>query len=101
MAAVRVGDKVSITEAQNQLAQIPTQQARRHVHFITGFEARWNGHYEVAEKEFLETLKINPKDTHALRELAQILVVREDYVSATRWRQLPATRLLSTFCCSA
>ena len=85
MAAVRTGDKDSLNTALDELSKMGTQQSRRHVHFIKGFEARWNGFFESAESEFRETLKINPKDTHALREIAQLLVMREDYTSAERY----------------
>lgn len=85
MAAVRTGDKTSLDEALHELSRMRTQQARRHVHFIKGFDARWNGDFDAAEAEFGETLKINQKDTHALRELAQLLVIREDYVAAEHY----------------
>ena len=85
MAAVRVPDKNGLETAFRELAGIGTKQAIRHIHFITGFEARWNGGFDKAESEFLEVLKINPKDTHALRELAQILVAREDYDAAEKY----------------
>lgn len=85
MAAVRTGDKDSLDNAIDELSKMRTQQSRRHVYFIKGFDARWNGNFEIAETEFGESLKINPKDTHALREIAQLLVMREDYVSAERY----------------
>jgi tetratricopeptide (TPR) repeat protein len=85
MAAIRTGDKSNLQSAIDELSMIATQQSRRHIHFIKGFDARWNGYFETAEKEFRETLNINPKDTHALREIAQLLVVREDYASAERF----------------
>ena len=85
MAAVRTNDRENLASALDELAKIGTQQARRHVHFMKGFDARWNGYYEMAEQEFIETLKINPKDTHALREVAQLLVNREEYEDAERY----------------
>jgi tetratricopeptide (TPR) repeat protein len=85
MAAVRTNDKDSLSCALAELSKIGTHQSRRHVHFIKGFDARWNGFMENAEAEFGETLKINPKDTHALREIAQLQVMREDYASAERF----------------
>lgn len=85
MAAIRTGDRDSLENALQELMKMATQQACRHVHFIKGFDARWNGDFDMAETEFGETLKINPKDTHALREIAQLLVVREDYPLAERY----------------
>lgn len=85
MAAVRTGDRSSVDEALHELNRMRTQQAQRHVHFIQGFDARWNGDFDTAEVEFGETLRINQKDTHALRELAQLLVIREDYASAEHY----------------
>lgn len=82
MASVRINNKDGIAESLSNLATLSTQQAKRHICFIKGFEARWNGDNETAEKEFLESLKIHPDDTHALRELAQLLVIREEYVLA-------------------
>lgn len=85
MAAVRTGDRENLDNAIQELLKMATHQAQRHVHFIKGFDARWNGDFDTAEIEFGETLKINPKDTHALREIAQLLVVREDFVLAERY----------------
>lgn len=85
MAAIRTGDKVSLDYTLEELRKMATQQARRHIHFIKGFDARWSGDFDTAETEFGETLKINPKDTHALREIAQLLAVREDYPLAERF----------------
>lgn len=82
MSAVRLNKSEPLEEALSGLAGIPTNQAKRHVHFIRGFFGRWNGDYSNAEQEFLEALKITPKDTHALREIAQVLVVKEDYAAA-------------------
>jgi tetratricopeptide (TPR) repeat protein len=83
--SVSTGEKVSLNNALDELSKMGTQQSRRHVHFIKGFDARWNGYFEIAETEFGEALKINPKDTHALREIAQLLVMREDYAPAERY----------------
>ncbi len=85
MAAIRTGERDSLDSSIQELQKVATQQAQRHVHFIKGFDARWNGDFDTAELEFGETLKINPKDTHALREIAQLLVVREDFVPAERY----------------
>lgn len=85
MAAVRTGGVDSLAHAIEELKTIGTNQAARHVHFIQGFEHRWNGAYERAEAEFVEVLKFNARDTHALRELAQLLVGREEYKDAERY----------------
>ena len=87
MASVRVGPEgaESLARAIEELNKIGTNQAVRHVHFIQGFEHRWNGSYERAEAEFVEVLKFNARDVHALRELAQLLVGREDYQEAERY----------------
>lgn len=87
MAAVRIGTEGSdsVLHAITELNQIGTNQAARHVHFIQGFEHRRNGRYERAEAEFIKVLTFNPKDIHALRELAQLLVGREDYQEAERY----------------
>ncbi|MGE1004518.1 TIR domain-containing protein [Ralstonia pseudosolanacearum] len=87
MASVRTGTVGidSLAHAIEELKKIGTNQAVRHVHFIQGFEHRWNGVYERAEAEFVEVLKFNARDTHALRELAQLLVGREEYQEAERY----------------
>lgn len=87
MASVRTGTLGidSLAHAIEELKKIGTNQAVRHVHFIQGFEHRWNGVYERAEAEFVEVLKFNARDTHALRELAQLLVGREEYQEAERY----------------
>jgi tetratricopeptide (TPR) repeat protein len=85
MAAVRTGSADSLAHALQELNRIGTNQAVRHVHFIQGFEHRWNGSYERAEAEFVEVLKINARDVHALRELAQLMVGREEYQEAERY----------------
>ncbi len=85
MASVRTGDVDSLAHAIKELQKIGTNQTARHVHFIQGFEHRWNGGYERAEAEFIEVLKYNARDTHALRELAQLLVGREEYQEAERY----------------
>jgi tetratricopeptide (TPR) repeat protein len=82
MSAVRFNRNEPLEKALSGLAEIPTNQAKRHIHFIRGFRGRWSGDYDAAEREFLEVLKITPKDTHALREIAQVLVVKEDYAVA-------------------
>jgi tetratricopeptide (TPR) repeat protein len=85
MAAIRIGNEEKVDSAVHALAEIKTNQASRHVHFIRGFHARWNGEFDKAEAEFLETLRISEKDTHALREIAQLLTGREDYAAAERY----------------
>lgn len=87
MASVRIGPEgaESLALAIKDLNKIGTNQAARHVHFIQGFEHRWNGSYERAEAEFVEVLKFNARDVHALRELAQLLVGREEYQEAERY----------------
>lgn len=85
MASVRTGVADSLVHAIDELKKIGTNQAARHVHFIQGFEYRWNGVSERAEGEFVEVLKFNARDTHALRELAQLLVGREEYQEAERF----------------
>jgi len=85
MASVRIADVEGLSHALEELKKIGTNQAARHVHFIQGFEHRWNGNYERAEAEFVEVLKFNARDTHALRELAQLLVGREEYQEAERY----------------
>lgn len=87
MASVRIGPAGvdSLSHAIEELNKIGTNQAARHVHFIRGFEHRWNGNYERAEAEFVEVLKFNARDVHALRELAQLLVGREEYQEAERY----------------
>lgn len=87
MASVRIGTEgaESLARAIEELNKIGTTQAARHVHFIQGFEHRWNGSYERAEAEFVEVLKFNARDVHALRELAQLLVGREEYQEAERY----------------
>lgn len=84
MASVRIGCEGvdGLALAIEELGKIGTNQAARHVHFIQGFEHRWNGSYERAEAEFVEVLKFNARDVHALRELAQLLVGREEYQQA-------------------
>ncbi|WP_426076412.1 TIR domain-containing protein [Janthinobacterium sp. PSPC3-1] len=92
MAAVRTEQRDSFDYAIAELSRINTAQAQRHVHFINGFDARWNGDFDRAESEFGETLKINQKDTHALREIAQVLAVREDFSSAEGYAREALTR---------
>lgn len=82
MSAVRTNDIANIEKAKLQLAKIASPQAKRHGHFISGFEARWNGYIDTAENEFRAVLLSNPTDTHALRELSQILLTREEYSQA-------------------
>ena len=65
MAAVRTGDRESLEDALQGLLKMRTQQARRHVHFINGFDARWNGDFDTAEVEFGETLKDKSPERHA------------------------------------
>jgi len=85
MAAVRTGNQDSLDSSLRELSLIETKQARRHVHFIKGFDARWNGDFDRAEVEFGEVLKISDRDMHALREIAILLVAREDYASAEKY----------------
>jgi Flp pilus assembly protein TadD len=85
MSAIRLGDDEGLTESIDSLQRISTTQARRHVHFLKGFAARWNGSFGDAENEFLAVLALNPKDVHALRELAQALVIREDFIQAEKY----------------
>ena len=49
MAAVRTGEKDSLDSAIQELLKMVSQQARRHVHFIKGFNARWNGDFDTAD----------------------------------------------------
>ncbi|MCA8269311.1 toll/interleukin-1 receptor domain-containing protein [Burkholderia vietnamiensis] len=85
MAAVRTGDGSNVTRALSELAGIGTKQANRHIHFIRGFDSRWNGDYERAVEQFREVLNITKNDTHALRELAQLLATSEDFISAEHY----------------
>lgn len=79
MSAARTENNTDIAKAKAELGKIATAQAKRHVHFISGFIARWNGDFEVAENEFKAVIATNPTDTHALRELSSLLLIREDF----------------------
>jgi tetratricopeptide (TPR) repeat protein len=85
MSAVRVDDREALAEAIERLNRIASSQARRHVHFVQGFHARWNGDFESAETQFRQVLALSPKDVHALRELAQVLLIREDFRQAEKF----------------
>lgn len=85
MSAVRVDDRQAREGAIEGLTQIRSSQAKRHMHFVQGFHARWNGDFERAETEFREVLALSPKDVHALRELAQALLIREDFRQAEKF----------------
>ncbi|EKD75595.1 MAG: hypothetical protein ACD_44C00090G0001 [uncultured bacterium] len=82
MSAIRTNDSTNINRAKTELAKFTSTQAKRHVHFISGFEYRWNGAFDESEEEFKKVLSLNPTDTHALRELSQLLLIREDYKQA-------------------
>lgn len=82
MSAVRKNKSASLEKSVTELRKINTPQALRHIHFIRGFDARWNGQIDTAETEFKEALKLNSEDTHVLRELSQILLTREDFREA-------------------
>lgn len=82
MSAIRTNGSVNIKKAKDELIRLKSTQANRHFHFISGFELRWNGMFDEAEEEFRKVLLLNPTDTHALRELSQLLLIREDYKQA-------------------
>jgi tetratricopeptide (TPR) repeat protein len=85
MAAVRTAERKTVDEALEGLKRLGPGAAKRHVHFIVGFDSRWNGNFELAESEFREVLALDSKDLHALRELAQLLVAREAFKEAERY----------------
>jgi tetratricopeptide (TPR) repeat protein len=82
MSAARKNKSAYLEKAITELQKIGTPQASRHIHFIKGFEARWNGQIDTAETEFRKALNLNSEDTHVLRELSQILLTREDFREA-------------------
>lgn len=85
MAAIRADDSNALAESMNGLAQINNSRAKRHIHFILGFEARWNGNAKNAEEEFRRAHDISGNDVHVLRELANILLIKEDYIQAEKF----------------
>ena len=82
ISAIRIGNGQQRDFAIENLVKLDTIQSKRHIAFIKGFDARYNNNFDIAEQFFREVLTYSPNDNHALRELSQILVHREEYGQA-------------------
>lgn len=83
LSSVRLGQDTTLNPAIEKLSSYNNISAQRTAAFIRGFKARYEGQIEIAEKEYRKAFDLDgKKNFHILRELAQILKVKEEYPEA-------------------
>jgi len=85
MSAIRTSDEASLEFAIEKLRNQDSLAAKRYIHFMKGFNSRWDGNFSEAEKEFRAALSYQENDLHVLRELANTLVEMENYLEAEKF----------------
>lgn len=83
LASVRLGTQAELTVALNSLEAMGGNLALRTAAFIKGFKARYEGNIDIAETQFRLAFELGgSRNFHILRELAQILKIKEEFIEA-------------------
>ncbi len=86
LSSVRLGQDKTLHSSLEKLTAYGHTSALRTAAFIRGFKARYDGNIDIAEREYRQAFDLDgKKNFHILRELAQILKIKEDYVEAERF----------------
>lgn len=86
LAGIRLGLDEPFDTAQDNLNEIKTRQSSRVAAFTKGFKARYTGKIDAAERHFRDALNLGgERNFHILRELAQILKMKEEYIEAEKF----------------
>lgn len=82
MSSIRTSDEESLEFSLNNLENLNSSSAKRHIYFMNGYNKRWHGDFIEAEKYFQQALELQPNDFHILRELASTLLEMERFNDA-------------------
>lgn len=83
LSSVRLGSDDDLFEAIDQLEKYGSRLSERTASFVRGFKARYEGNIDTAETQFRAAYSLDgQKNFHILRELAQILKLKEEHSEA-------------------
>ena len=83
LSSVRLGQDKTLYSSLDKLTSYGHTSALRTAAFIRGFKARYDGNIDIAEREYRQAFEFDgKKNFHILRELAQILKIKEEFADA-------------------
>lgn len=82
---IRKGEKEPFAAALAQLGAYKGRAAKRNYNFLLGFQARYDGDTDQAEKHYRAAYSLDSKNFHVLRELAHVLSSQGRHVEAERF----------------
>lgn len=83
LSSVRLGQDNTLHLSLDKLTAHGNKSALRTAAFIRGFKARYDGNIDIAEREYRQAFELDgKKNFHILRELAQILKIKEEFQEA-------------------
>ncbi len=83
LSGIRLGDQGELEYALNELSSYKSNKtAKRHWHFLQGFQLRLKKDYDAAERQFLNAHRISPNNLSINRELASLYRHRGEYIEA-------------------